>query len=131
MSDEAVTEVVSVLKKNLGITDVESKVLLPVYLGGNMTAGGVSLMSGEKLTTVEKALKRLTEKGMIKEIDGIVPVYRSLPPNLSLSDELSAILGEVQNLTKLSEKTFSSKDEEIDKNVKKVLTSQTKSLETL
>ncbi|MHA1962978.1 MAG: helix-turn-helix domain-containing protein [Candidatus Thorarchaeota archaeon] len=131
MSDEAVTEVVSVLKRNLGITDVESKVILPVYLGGNMTAGGVSLMSGEKLHTVEKALKRLVNKGMIKEIDGIVPVYRSMPPNLALSDELSSILGEVQTLAELSEKTFSSKAEEIDKNVEKVITSETKSLETI
>jgi sugar-specific transcriptional regulator TrmB len=131
MSDEAATEVVSVLRKNLGITDVESKVILPVYLGGNMTAGGVSLMSGEKLTTVKKALKRLVDKGMVKEIDGIVPVYRSMPPNLALSHELSSILGDVESLTDLSEKTFSSKDEEIDKNVKKVIDAQTKSLETI
>ena len=131
MSDEAVTELVSVLKKNLGITDVESKVILPVYFGGNMTAGGVSLMSGEKLPTVKKALKRLAEKGMIREIDGIVPVYRSVPPNLALSEELSSIMGEVQDLTKLSEKTFSSKSEEIQKNTEKVITSQNKSEETL
>ena len=72
MSENAATEVVSVLKKNLGITDAESKALLPVYLGGNMTAGGVSLMSGEKLPTVKKALQRLATKGLIKEIDGIV-----------------------------------------------------------
>ena len=131
MSDEAVTEVVSVLKKNLGITDVESKVLLPVYLGGNMTAGGVSLMTGEKFASVQKALKRLVTKGMIKEIDGIVPVYRSVPPNLALSTELSSLLDEVRNLTEISEKTFSSKSEEIDNNVEKVITSQTKSLETV
>jgi sugar-specific transcriptional regulator TrmB len=131
MSDEAVTELVSVLKKNLGITDVESKVILPVYFGGNMTAGGVSLMSGEKLPTVTKALKRLAEKGMIRKIDGIVPVYRSVPPNLALSEELSSIMGEVQDLTKLSEKTFSSKSEEIQKNTEKVNTAQNKSLETL
>ncbi|MFW9787637.1 MAG: helix-turn-helix domain-containing protein [Candidatus Thorarchaeota archaeon] len=131
MSDEAVTEVVSVLKKNLDITDVESKALLPVYLGGNMTAGGVSLMSGEKIATVRKALQRLAKKGLVKEIDGIVPVYRSVPPNLALSGELSSVLGEVKGLTSLSEKTFSSKGEEIDKNVEKVIKSQTKSLDTV
>ncbi len=131
MSNEAVTEVVSVLKKNLGITDVESKVLLPVYLGGNMTAGGVSLMSGEKLPTVKKALKKLTEKGMIKEIDGIVPVYRSVPPNLALSDGLTTILGEIRNLTEFSEKTFSSKTKDLDTNVEKVITSQDKTVEAL
>jgi len=129
MSDDVITEVVSVLKKNLGITDVESKAILPVYLGGNMTAGGVSLMSGEKLQTVEKALQRLVEKGLIKEIEGIIPVYRSIPPNLSLSGELSTILGDVSSLSDLSEKTFGSKGDEIDKNVEKVIGSQVESLE--
>jgi sugar-specific transcriptional regulator TrmB len=131
MSDEAVAEVVSVLKKNLGITNVESKVILPVYLGGNMTAGGVSLMSGEKLSTVKNALKRLVDKGMIHEIEGIVPVYRSIPPNLALSDELSNVLTEVQDLTELSKKTFSTKTKEIDKNVEKVVSSQKKSLDVV
>jgi sugar-specific transcriptional regulator TrmB len=131
MSDEAISEVVSVLKKNLGITDVESKVLLPVYLGGNMTAGGVSLMSGENFPTVKKILQRLVEKGMIKEIEGIVPVYRSVPPNLALSDKLTSILDEIQNLTKTSEKTLGSKAAEIDTNVDNVISSQTKSLESL
>jgi sugar-specific transcriptional regulator TrmB len=131
MSDNAVMDVVSILKKNLGITDVESKVILPVYLSGNMTAGGVSLMSGEKLSTVNRALKRLVNKGLIKEIDGIVPIYRSVPPNLGLSEGLSAILNDIQDLTTASEKTFSSKDEEIDKNVEKVIISQKKALETI
>ncbi|OLS30091.1 MAG: hypothetical protein ThorAB25_11930 [Candidatus Thorarchaeota archaeon AB_25] len=131
MSENAAIEVISVLKKNLGITDAESKALLPVYLGGNMTAGGVSLMSGENLPKVKKSLQRLAKKGLIKEIDGIVPVYRSVPPNLALSDELASFLGEVQNLIDISEKTFSSKSEEIDKNVEKVITSQTQSLETV
>ncbi|MHA3963726.1 MAG: helix-turn-helix domain-containing protein [Candidatus Thorarchaeota archaeon SMTZ1-45] len=131
MSDKAVTEVVSVLKKNLDITDVESKTILPVYLGGNMTAGGVSIMSGENLSTVEKALKRLVKKGLIKEIDGIVPVYRSVPPNLALSEELSTSLNEIRKLIELSEKTFTSKSEEIDDNIEKVLSSQAKSLETI
>lgn len=131
MSDKAVAEVVSVLKKNLDITDVESKAILPIYLGGNMTAGGVSLMSGEKLSTVEKALKRLVKKGLIKEIDGIVPIYRSIPPNLALSEELSTSLGEIQKLIELSEKTFSSKSEEIDSNVENIVKFQEKSLETI
>ncbi len=131
MSDTAVTEVVSVLKKNLGITDAESKAILPVYLGGNMTAGGVSLMSGENLSTVEKALQRLVKKGLVKEIGGIVPVYRPVPPYLALSDELKSHLSEIQNLIEQSEKTFSSKSEEIDNNIEKIITSQNKSLDTV
>ncbi|MFW9973813.1 MAG: helix-turn-helix domain-containing protein, partial [Candidatus Thorarchaeota archaeon] len=131
MSDTTITEVVSVLKKNLGITDAESKAILPVYLGGNMTAGGISLMSGENLSTVEKALQRLVKKGLVKEISGIVPIYRPVPPYLALSDELKSSLNEIENLVELSQKTFSSKSEEIDNNVEKIVASQNKSLDTV
>ncbi len=131
MSDTTITEVVSVLKKNLGITDAESKAILPVYLGGNMTAGGVSLMSGENLSTVEKALQRLVKKGLVKEISGIVPIYRPVPPYLALADEMKSSLNEIQSLVELSQKTLSSKSEEIDNNIEKITTSQNKSLDTI
>ncbi|TET12013.1 MAG: hypothetical protein E3J86_01270 [Candidatus Thorarchaeota archaeon] len=131
MSNEAVTEVVSVLKKNLGISDAESKTLLPILIGGNMTAGGVSQMIGETFPTVRKTLGRLVKKGLIKEIEGIVPVYRAIPPNLSLSKELSAINNAVSDLTDISEKTFSSKIEEIDTAIGNIIDSKGKSLETI
>ena len=131
MSNEAVTEVVSVLKKNLGISDAESKTLLPILIGGNMTAGGVSQMIGETFPTVRKTLGRLVKKGLIKEIEGIVPVYRAIPPNLSLSKELSAINNAVSDLTHISEKTFSSKIEEIDTAIGNIIDSKGKSLETI
>jgi len=129
MSNEAVAEVVSVLKKNLGITDAESKALLPVLIGGNMTVGGVSQMIGETVPTVRKTLERLVKKGLIKEIEGIVPVYRAIPPNLSLLNDLSDINNEVVSLTDISEKTYSSRTKEIDAGVKKVITSKTKALD--
>ena len=131
MSNEAVTEVVSVLKNNLGISDAESKAILPILIGGNMTAGGVSQMIGEPVPTVRKTLGRLVKKGLIKEIDGIVPVYRAIPPNLSLLNDLSAINKEVAELIEISEKTFSSKTKEIDTAVKKVIDTKTTSLDTV
>ena len=131
MSEKAVAEVVSVLKKNLEITDFESKALLPVYLGGNMTAGGVAFMSGENLSSVQKALQRLVTKGLIKEIEGIVPVYRSVPPNLALSGELASVLDKIRSLSDLSQKTLGSEGEEIDTLVNDVIDSQTKSIQTM
>ncbi|MFW9807798.1 MAG: helix-turn-helix domain-containing protein [Candidatus Thorarchaeota archaeon] len=129
MSNEAVTEVVSVLKKNLGITNAESKAILPILIGGNMTVGGVSQMIGETVPTVKKTLGRLVKKGLIKEIEGIVPVYRAIPPNLSLLNELSAVNNEVSDLTSISEKAFSSSIDAIDNAIKKVIDSKDKSLE--
>lgn len=131
MSNEAFTEVVSVLKKKLGITNAESKALLPIFIGGNMTVGGVSQMIGETVPTVRKTLGRLVKKGIIKEIEGIVPVYRAIPLNLSLSNELSELNNEVLGLTEISVKTLSSKIEEIDNSVGKVIDSKSKSLETV
>ncbi|MHA1942972.1 MAG: helix-turn-helix domain-containing protein, partial [Candidatus Thorarchaeota archaeon] len=131
MSNEAVTEVVSVLKTNLGITDAESKTILPILIGGNMTAGGVSQMIGETIPTVRKTLRRLVKKGLIKEIEGIVPVYRAIPPNLSLLNELSEINKKVSDLTDISEKTFSSNSKEIANAVGKVIDSKSKSLKTV
>ncbi|MFW9982405.1 MAG: helix-turn-helix domain-containing protein, partial [Candidatus Thorarchaeota archaeon] len=131
MSNEAITEVVSVLKKNLGITNAESKAILPVLIGGNMTAGGVSQMIGEPVPTVKKTLGRLVKKGLIKEIEGIVPVYRAIPLNLSLLNELSAFNNEVSNLTNMSENAFGSSIDVIDNTIKKVIDSKNKSLVTV
>ncbi|MHA2223239.1 MAG: helix-turn-helix domain-containing protein, partial [Candidatus Thorarchaeota archaeon] len=127
MSNEAVTEVVSVLKKNLGISDAESKAILPILIGGNMTVGGVSQMIEESVPTVKKTLERLVKKGLIQEIEGIVPVYRAVPPNLSLLKDLSSINTEIAGLSDISEKTVSSITDEIDSAVEKVIDSKTKS----
>jgi sugar-specific transcriptional regulator TrmB len=129
MSNEAVTEVVSVLKSNLGVTDTESKALLPILIGGNMTVGGVAQMIGEAVPTVRKTLRRLVKKGLIKEIEGIVPVYRAIPPNLSLLNDLSEITNEVASLTDISEKTFKTSTTEIEKAIKKVIDSKKVSID--
>ena len=131
MSEKGIAEVVSALKKNLDITDLESKALLPVYLGGNMTAGGVAIITGEKLPSVQKALQRLVEKGLIKEIEGIVPVYRSVPPNLALSGELSTVSDKIRSLSDLSNKTLGSEGEALDTIIDEVIDSESKSIQVI
>ncbi|MGY5880014.1 MAG: helix-turn-helix domain-containing protein [Candidatus Thorarchaeota archaeon] len=124
MSDKVVTKSVPILRKNLGLTEAEAKVIVPIFLGGNMTAGGVSLLSGEKLSAVKRNLGKLVKKGLVKEIDGIVPVYRALSPSLALSDQLTEAIGAVEGLTSDSGKLFTSRLKEIDVVVNDVVKSQ-------
>ncbi|MDH4212800.1 MAG: hypothetical protein OEV85_02665 [Candidatus Thorarchaeota archaeon] len=131
MSDDTVSKSVPILRDNLGLTEAEVKAIVPIYLGGNMTAGGVALLSGEKLATVQRTLGRLVSKGLIKQIDGIVPVYRALSPSMALSGTLADSLSGVTGLTDESEKLFSSRITEIESVVDGIITSQTKSLEEL
>jgi hypothetical protein len=131
MSDDTVSKSVPVLRDSLGLTEAEAKAIVPIYLGGNMTAGGVALLTGEKLATVQKTLGRLVNKGLIKQIDGLVPVYRALSPSLALSGTLGESLNEVRSLTGESEKAFSERISETDSAVESMIDSQTKSLEDL
>jgi sugar-specific transcriptional regulator TrmB len=131
MSDDTVSKSVPILREGLGLTEAEAKAIVPIYLGGNMTAGGVALLTGEKLTTVQKTLGRLVNKGLIKQIEGLVPVYRALSPSLALSGTLGNSLNEVKSLTGESEKSLSSTIAETDSVVESIIDSQSKSLEHL
>ena len=124
MSDKVVTKSVPILSKSLDLTESEAKVIVPIFLGGNMTAGGVSLLSGEKLPAVKRTLGRLVKKGLLKEIDGLVPVYKAVAPSLALSDKLTETIGEVEGLTSDSEKVFASRLKEIDVVVNDIVKSQ-------
>ncbi|MGY5853390.1 MAG: helix-turn-helix domain-containing protein, partial [Candidatus Thorarchaeota archaeon] len=66
MSD-TITEKMPILKANLGVTDFEARVLLPVFMGGNMTAGGIAIALGDQLSKVERALKKLVDKGLVRK----------------------------------------------------------------
>lgn len=114
MSDGVLTKSVPILRENLNLTEAEVKAIVPIYLGGNMTAGGISLLSGEKLSTVKRTLNRLVQKGLVKEIEGKVPVYRAVSPSLALSSQLSEAIGEVEGLTADTGKVFTSRLKEID-----------------
>ena len=131
MSDDIISKTVPVLRKNLGLTEIEVKVIVPIFLGGNMTAGGISLLSGEKLPSVKRALTRLVSKGMVTEIEGIVPVYRALSPSLALSDELSESLKQVQGLTGESDKVLTSRMESSGAIIEAILEQQKSALDDI
>ncbi len=131
MSDDIVSKSVPILRDSLGLTDAEAKAIVPIYLGGNMTAGGVALLTGEKLATVQKTLGRLTNKGLIKQIDGIVPVYRALSPVMALSGPLGDSLNDVRALTSDSEQVFSSRVKDTESVAEDIIGSQTKSLDEM
>jgi sugar-specific transcriptional regulator TrmB len=131
VSDETVTKSMSVLRENLGVTEIEARILLPIYLGGNMTAGGVSLLSGEKMASVKRALGRLQSKGLIREVEGRVPVYQALPPGLSLGAALSERLENIDRLMRESENLVSDRSEQIDAAVESVVSEQSQAMETI
>jgi sugar-specific transcriptional regulator TrmB len=129
MSDDAVSKSVSTLRDGLGLTEAEAKAVVPIYLGGNMTAGGVALLIGEKLSTVQRTLGRLVNKGLIRQIDGIVPIYQALAPSLALSGSLGEALDNIKGVTGESEQMISSRIEDAEKSIETVLDTQAKSLE--
>ncbi len=131
MSDKVITKSVPVLREILDLSESEAKAIVPIFLGGNMTAGGVSLLSGEKLSTVKRTLTRLVKKGLVKEIDGLVPVYKAVSPSLALSDQLSELIGEVDGLTGDSNKLFKSRLKEIDVVVNAIVKSQSTTLDEI
>ncbi len=131
MSDDIVIKTVPVLREHLGLTESEVKAIVPIFLGGNMTAGGISFLSGEKLSSVKRTLGRLVKKGLVKEIDGIVPVYRAISPSMGLSDKLTEAIGDVDGLSGDSEKLFTSRLKEIDAVVEGLMKSQSTSVEEI
>jgi sugar-specific transcriptional regulator TrmB len=131
MSDDTVIKSVLTLRDGLGLTEAEAKAVVPIYLGGNMTAGGVALLTGEKLSTVQRTLGRLVNKGLIKQIDGIVPVYQALSPSLALSGTLGESLDNIRSVTGESEQMLSSRIQETEAATETILEFQAKSLEEL
>ena len=88
MSD-ALIETIPILKTRLGMSDTETKVYLPIAIGGNMTAGSIAAVIGENLDKVTRALKRLENKGFVSQIEGIVPLYRAISPNMAVNKALT------------------------------------------
>jgi sugar-specific transcriptional regulator TrmB len=131
MSDDTVSKSVSTLRDSLGLTEAEAKAVVPIYLGGNMTAGGVALLIGEKLPTVQRTLGRLVNKGLIRQLDGIVPVYQALSPSLALSETLGQSLDDIRGVTGESEQVLSTRIQETETMTESVLESESKSLDEL
>ncbi|MGV9103849.1 MAG: helix-turn-helix domain-containing protein, partial [Candidatus Thorarchaeota archaeon] len=106
-----ITETIPALRANLDVTELEAKVLIPVFLGGNMTAGAVALVSEETITKVERALKRLQKKGLVTKIDGVVPIYRPVPLGLTFSERLGTLVTDVNGF---AESSYESLDTDIE-----------------
>ncbi|MGY5862554.1 MAG: helix-turn-helix domain-containing protein [Candidatus Thorarchaeota archaeon] len=102
MTENAVVEYMPVLKANLGLTDLEAKVMLPIYLGGNMTPGAVAMISGEKLPRVNRTLVRLENKGFVVKVEGVVPIFRPVPAVLSMTGELNSVVENIEGLAHAS-----------------------------
>lgn len=123
LSGSTVVESIPVLKRNLGITDIEAKVVLSIFLGGNLTSGGIVEITGESRRKVGSALKRLEKKGLIRKVDGVVEVYRLAPTILALDDVLSSIKGDLGSFSEETRKLFEAQFERVDQNIEVVLES--------
>ncbi|MFW9887010.1 MAG: helix-turn-helix domain-containing protein [Candidatus Thorarchaeota archaeon] len=120
MSGTVVAESIPVLKRSLGITNIEAKAILPVFAGGNMTAGGISVASGEPLNKVERALDRLEKKGLVTRIEGVVPIFRLSPTIFALEGSLSSVRDDLQSNLEEFQKMFDGHLAGIDKSVNAV-----------
>ncbi len=110
LTENAVVEYMPVLKANLGLSDLEAKVMLPIYLGGNMTPGAVAMISGEKLPRVNRTLSRLESKGFVVKVEGVVPIFRPVPAVLSMTGELNSM---VENTAGLAHASLSALENQI------------------
>ncbi|MFX0107524.1 MAG: helix-turn-helix domain-containing protein, partial [Candidatus Hodarchaeota archaeon] len=123
MSEKVLTESITVLKNNLGVTNVEAKVIIPIFLGGNMTAGGIAVVAKEPISKVERALGRLEKKGLVMRIDGVVPIYRVVPTVLAVGQTLTSIVDDLSKYSESSEAVFAVSFEGIDTAIESVLDS--------
>jgi len=98
MSKSATVRAIPKLKESLKLTKVEASVLLPIIRGGNMTQGAIALSIDDTLANVRKALFSLEKKGLIEKIEGILPIYRALPPILSITETLSSFAKESERI---------------------------------
>lgn len=76
-----------------------------------MTIGAIALLSGDKPQTIEKALEGLKNKGLVSRVDGVVAVYRAVPPSLMMGEDLSSAAAQTSSLTDASRTAFDSYDE--------------------
>ncbi|MHA2397054.1 MAG: helix-turn-helix domain-containing protein, partial [Candidatus Thorarchaeota archaeon] len=120
MSGNVLAESIPALKRSLGITNIEAKAILPVFVGGNMTAGGISMASGEALDKVERALERLEKKGLVTRIEGIVPIFRLSPTIFALEGSLSSVRDDLNSNSEEFQKLFERHLEGIDESINAV-----------
>ncbi|TFG14835.1 hypothetical protein EU537_02535 [Candidatus Thorarchaeota archaeon] len=123
MSKSKSIRAIPVLKENLGLSKTEALVLLPVIRGGNMTAGGVALILNEGLDKVERALKRLEKKGLVEPIEGVVTIYRAILPLTAISESVSTLITQLEEISVSKTEELKSHAEKTDQMVESLLDS--------
>ncbi|MHA2425163.1 MAG: helix-turn-helix domain-containing protein, partial [Candidatus Thorarchaeota archaeon] len=128
MSKPVTVRAIPKLKETLSLTKQEAAVLLPIIRGGNMTVGAISQALDVTLATVSKAIKSLEAKGLVEKIEGIVPVYRALPPILHMTESLASFVEESESVRRESEASLQKQQKSTETVQSKLLkTNQTRS----
>lgn len=126
MSKSGKLRAIPKLEETLSLTMNEAMVLLPIIRGGNLTAGAISVIVEQPSSSVTKTLKSLSEKGLIEEIDGLVPLFRAAPPIFPL---IKVIDDFIEDTEKIGSSTTAAV-QKIQKSTEKTLGTVTKSNET-
>ncbi|MHA1907602.1 MAG: helix-turn-helix domain-containing protein [Candidatus Thorarchaeota archaeon] len=128
MSKPVTVRAIPKLKETLSLTNSEAAVLLPIIRGGNMTIGAISQALDVTIPTVNKAIKSLETKGLVEKIEGVVPVYRALPPILPMTEALATFVEESEDIRKESEAVLKKQQKSTDTVQSKLLkTNETQS----
>ncbi|MDF1538385.1 MAG: hypothetical protein P1Q69_05740 [Candidatus Thorarchaeota archaeon] len=98
MSKSAKVRAIPKLTESLKLTKPEASVLLPIIRGGNMTEGAIALSIDETLGNVRKALGSLEKRGLIEKIEGVIPIFRALPPILPITEALALFAEESEKI---------------------------------
>ncbi len=98
MKRSAIEKCIATLQSVLKLSREQASVILPLYLGGHMTVGAISLMTGAKTSQVERALEELMERGLVVKIDGVVPLYRAVPLTLAAVSDVSSVSEKTREL---------------------------------
>ena len=80
MSKSGKIRAIPKLEETMSLSKNEATVLLPLIRGGNLTAGAISMIVDQPMSKVQKPLQELVSKGLVEEIEGIIPLYRASPP---------------------------------------------------
>ena len=121
---DALIETIPILQTNLGMSETESKVYIPIAIGGNMTAGSVASVIGENYDKVTRALTRLEKKGLVSRIEGIVPLYRAISPNMAVHKALTAVHLELDGFRKNLDDFSGSQEKQVVTSVDEILEDQ-------
>ncbi len=117
MSKTVQIRAIPLLKETLSLSKNEATVLLPVIRGGNMTVGAIATAVNLPMSKVSTALKSLIKRGLVEEIDGILPLYQANPPILPMVDTLEGFVSDTEKVMTKTTATVQKLQESIEKTV--------------